>query len=140
MINLSPKSIKLFSFATPVIAAGNLYLTTGKNSTFQPLEDVTASGILSGAISLVPIVVTIVFFFILILGGLKWITSNGDEKKLATARTQITNALIGLVIVFASWAILNLIQTLFKIDLLSNGLSIPSFNSTDNFSNPNYGE
>lgn len=131
MNTLSQKATKLFALASPVMAAGGkLYLNSGTNSTFKPLETVTVNSILSGAISLVLVVVTVVFFFILVLGGLKWITSGGDEKKLATAKGQITNALIGLAIVFASWAILNLIQTIFGVDILTNGLSIPSFNST----------
>ena len=123
---LSPKSTKLLSLTTPVMAAGKLYLNPGADSTFKPLENVTVSSILSGAISLVLIVVTVVFFFILVLGGLKWITSNGDEKKLAVAKSQITNALIGLAIVFASWAIIKLIETVFNVTIMGN-LSIPSF-------------
>ena len=123
---LSPKSTKLLSLTTPVMAAGKLYLNPGADSTFKPLENVTVSSILSGAISLVLIVVTVVFFFILVLGGLKWITSGGDEKKVAAARAQITNALIGLAIVFASWAILALIKALFGVDVLGN-LTLPTF-------------
>ena len=87
----------------------------------------TIGGIVSGAISLVMLVVALVFFFMLILGGLKWVMAGGDEKAVATARTQITNALIGLAIVFAAFAIMKLIETVFGISLLS-GMSIPTFN------------
>jgi len=75
---------------------------------------------------LVLIVVALVFFFILVWGGLKWVTSGGDEKKVGEARAQITNALIGLAIVFAAWAIMKLIGTIFGIDILK-GLTIPTF-------------
>ena len=127
MNTLSQKSTKLFALAAPVMAAGKLYLNPGNNSTFKPLETVTVDSILSGAISLVLIVVTVVFFFILVLGGLKWITSGGDEKKVAAARAQITNALIGLAIVFAAWAILALIKTLFGVDIGGSGFGLPQF-------------
>jgi hypothetical protein len=70
-------------------------------------------------------VVALVFFFILILGGLKWITSGGDEKAVGAARAQITNALIGLAIIFAAWAIINLIGTIFGVNILK--LTIPTF-------------
>jgi TRAP-type C4-dicarboxylate transport system permease small subunit len=63
------------------------------------------------------LVVALVFFFILILGGLKWITSEGDEKAVGAARNQITNGLIGLAIVFAAFAIIKLIGTIFGIDI-----------------------
>lgn len=87
----------------------------------------TVSSIISGAISLAMLVVALVFFFMLILGGLKWVMSGGDEKAVGAARAQITNALIGLAIVFAAFAIMKLIEVVFGISLLS-GLTIPTFN------------
>ena len=116
------------TFSTPVMAMGNLELTPQTNSTFRPLADITIPSLLSGAISLALIVVFVTFFFIPMLGGLKWITSSGDDKKLAAAKAQITHALVGLIIILSVWAILNLIQTIFGIDLLSKGLSLPSLN------------
>lgn len=68
--------------------------------------------------TLLLIVVGVVFLFILIMGGIKWMMSEGDEKKLTVARNQVTNALVGLAIVFAAWAVIALIQTVFGINLL----------------------
>lgn len=93
----------------------------------KELTPITISGIVSGAISLAMLVVALVFFFILIMGGLKWVMSGGDQKNVEAARGQITNALIGLAIVFAAFAIMKLIETIFGINLLS-GISIPTFN------------
>lgn len=100
---------------------------TPGTDTFKPLTSITASGIVSGAISLALLVVALVFFFILIMGGLKWVMSGGDQKNVEAARNQITNALIGLAIVFATFAIMKLIETVFGISLL-NGITIPTFN------------
>lgn len=86
---------------------------------FATLTTVTAPNIVSGGLTLVLILTTVVFFFILVMGGISWITSGGDEKKVTAARAKITNALIGLAIVFASWAIISLISTLFGINLLT---------------------
>lgn len=116
--------IQYAAIAAPIYAAGEINISP-KTSDFQPLQNLTAQGIISGAISLVLIVVALVFFFILILGGLKWITSGGDEKAVGAARAQITNALIGLAIIFAAWAIINLIGTIFGVNILK--LSIPTF-------------
>ncbi|KKR66643.1 MAG: hypothetical protein UU09_C0049G0001, partial [Microgenomates group bacterium GW2011_GWA2_40_6] len=44
-----------------------------------------------------------------------------------TARNQITNALVGLAIVFAAFAIMKLIEIVFGISLLG-GITIPTFN------------
>ena len=115
--------ISLIAIIPPVYAALEL---KPQGDDFSALEKVTAPNIISGAISLVLIITSLVFFFILILGAFKWITSNGDEKKIAAARAQITNALIGVILIFSVWAILSLINTLFGIKIL-DGFSIPSF-------------
>jgi hypothetical protein len=81
----------------------------------KQLTTITVGGIVSGAISLAMLVVALVFFFILILGGLKWVMSEGDQKNVEAARNQITNALIGLAIVFAAFAIMKLIETVFLV-------------------------
>jgi len=93
----------------------------------KELTTLTVRGIVSGAISLVMLVVALIFFFILIAGGLRWVMSGGDEKAVTSARNQITNALIGLAIVFAAFAIMKLIETIFGISLFT--LTIPTFNS-----------
>jgi len=113
----------LFHLVEPAYAQ-NINLTPTGN--FSNLGSLTIPGIISGAISLIMLVVALVFFFILILGGLKWITSEGDEKAVGAARNQITNGLIGLAIVFAAFAIMKLIGTVFGVDILG-GLVIPTF-------------
>lgn len=124
MFNQIKEKIQLAAVAAPVYAAESIKLTT-KGNDFKALEALTAGGIISGAITLVLILVALVFFFILVAGGLKWVTSGGDEKKVGSARAQITNALIGLAIVFAAWAIMKLIGTVFGIDVFN--LTIQSF-------------
>lgn len=71
------------------------------------------------------IVAAVVFFFMLVWGGIEWITSGGDKAGNENARKRITNALIGLAIVFSAWAIVTLIKVIFGIDLLG-GIVIPS--------------
>lgn len=55
-------------------------------------------------------------FFYIITGALSWITSGGDKGKLENARNRIVNAIIGLIIAFAIWAIMSLIGPFFGID------------------------
>jgi TRAP-type C4-dicarboxylate transport system permease small subunit len=69
------------------------------------------------------VVAAIVFFFILVIGGIRWIASGGDKAQTEAARSQITSALVGLVIVFAAWAIVALINVFFNINIFS--LAIP---------------
>ena len=94
---------------------------------FQPLQTVTVPGIISSSLTLVLIVAALVFFFMLVIGGIKWILSGGDKGQTEAARNQITAALVGLVIVFAAWAIMQLIGGLFGITIFNN-LTLPTFN------------
>ena len=91
---------------------------------FSSLTGLTIPSIVSGLIRMTLVVAAIVFFFILVIGGIKWIASGGDKAQTEGARNQITAALVGLVIVFAAWAILALIKTFFGVDIFS--LTIPS--------------
>jgi len=88
------------------------------------LGNLTVTSIVSGLVRLALVLVTLVFFVVLVLGGVRWITSKGDKAEVENARNQITHALIGLAIIFVAWAILKLIETMFGVDLLN--LTIPT--------------
>ncbi|MBI3290133.1 hypothetical protein HYZ78_01925 [Candidatus Microgenomates bacterium] len=109
--------------ALPVFAQDKVELKPGDQ--FKALGDLTVPSIVSGFIRLTLVVAAIVFFFMLVIGGIRWILSGGDKTGTEAARSQITAALVGLVIVFAAWAILQLINTLFGINVLE--LTIPTF-------------
>lgn len=70
-------------------------------------------------ISLVLIAGTVIFFFILTSGGIRWLSSSGDKANLESAQKQISSGLVGLVILLSSFVIIKLIETLFGIDLLN---------------------
>ena len=81
------------------------------------LENIQFGGIVGALIVLLIIIAAIVFFFMLLIGGIRWITSGGDKAQTEAARNQVTSALVGLVIVFAAWAILQLIEAFFGISI-----------------------
>lgn len=93
---------------------------------WNALGGFTITGIISTFIIIVLVVAALLFFFMLILGGVKYITSGGDKAKAESARGMITAALIGLVIVFAAWAIVQLVNTIFSVDIFN--LSVPTIN------------
>ena len=49
-------------------------------------------------------------FVMLVWGGIQWLTSAGNPSKTEDAKDRITSALLGLVIILASWLILNVIN------------------------------
>jgi hypothetical protein len=46
-----------------------------------------------------------VFFALILWGGLKWMTAQGDEKRVKDAQDTIKNAVIGLVVTIAAYSI-----------------------------------
>jgi hypothetical protein len=75
-------------------------------------------------ISLAFILGVIIFFFILIIGAIQWISSGGDKQAVENARGKVTNAIIGLVILFTVYAIIQLINIFFGVKLLE--LTLPT--------------
>jgi len=91
---------------------------------FENLAHITIPGIITTVIKLVLVIAALTAFFFLVFGGIKWITSGGDKEGTAKAQGTITAALVGLVIVFAAWAIIKLLEVFFGIQILSS-LNIP---------------
>jgi hypothetical protein len=52
-------------------------------------------------------------------GAIEWITSSGDKGKLENARARITQAVIGLIILVGSYAIIGFIGEIFFGDTFS---------------------
>ena len=77
-------------------------------------------------ISILLIVGAIVFLFMLLMGGIQWMTSGGDKAGVEAARGRITHALIGLLILFSAWAIIQLIEAFLGITILSGPIELPS--------------
>lgn len=73
--------------------------------------------LISGVMNIVLIIGTVLVLFYLIWGGIDWLTSGGDKGKTESARNKITAAVIGLIIIVASWAIMTFVQRLLGISV-----------------------
>lgn len=73
---------------------------------------------LSRTITLALVIAAVVFVFFLIIGGIRWITSSGDKTRLEGAKGTITNAIIGIIIVFSVFAVAMLIEGFFNVKIL----------------------
>jgi len=93
---------------------------------FDAPTEFSVGGIISFFITFVLIIAAILFFFFLLFGGLSFITSGGDQQKLVSSRGTITFALVGLIIAFAAFAIINLLSSVFSVDLFR--LELPTVN------------
>lgn len=106
-----------------LIAQSNEVINLKPSNEYSTIFNMTIPTLIGGFIRLVVVIAAIVFFFILVIGGIRWIASGGDKAQTEAARNQITAALVGLVIVFAAWAIMALIRVFFGVDVFN--LTIP---------------
>lgn len=65
----------------------------------------------------------VIFMFMLLLGGIKWLTAGGDKAQVEAARSQITQAIIGVIILFSILAIAKVVESLFGINLININLT-----------------
>ncbi len=90
------------------------------------------SSVITTAINLIFIVAVILAFGFLIFGGIQWITSGGDKGKTEEARNKITAAVVGLLILGASWAIINFTLKILGLGSFTEVMSdIKGFKSED---------
>lgn len=65
------------------------------------------------------VVGVLVFFFMLLIGAIQWMSSGGDKTAVENARGRLASALIGIIILFSVYAIIQLVETFFKINILT---------------------
>lgn len=64
----------------------------------------------------------VIFLVLIIIAGYNWMTAGGNEDKVKTAKSQMANAVIGLIIVLLAFSI-----TYFVSDALVEATSDPLF-------------
>lgn len=79
---------------------------------------------IGSVVNLLFIIAAIIALIYLVIGGIKWVTSEGESKNVEAARNQIIAAAIGLGVTFLSYFILNLLLTFLLGSGLAN-ISIP---------------
>jgi len=77
---------------------------------------------LTNILTIIFISAGVTFFFMFAVGGIKWIISGGDKEKIEAAKKQISSAIIGLVLIFLIFAVVNLIEIFFGVNLFNFSL------------------
>jgi hypothetical protein len=130
-----PSALMAVMFVSPAFSlaaqnadggGGTIDLGPPAGAGLEGLAKISIANMVPVVIQVALIVAAVVALIFLIIGGIKWITSGGDKTAVEGARNTITAALIGLVIVFAAWAIIKLIETFFGTSILTEGLTIPT--------------
>ena len=88
-----------------------------KNPILGTLGDTTGTvffeGFFGKVIALALIAGVVIFLFMLIGGAISWISSGGDKGSVEAAKSKVTNALIGIIILFAVFAVVGLVSYFF---------------------------
>lgn len=67
----------------------------------------------------------IALFIMLLVGGFRYITAGGDPKAVDAAQKTITYAIMGLVLILASYLILVLIKLITGVDVTTFKVTLP---------------
>lgn len=113
---------KLAQFGQGLQPPTNAFSTGSTNDLTQPVNAFTnLEYIVSNVIAIITALASLLFIYYFIMASISWISSGGDSGKLTTARNQMLNAVLGLVLLVASYAIIGLVGTIFGLDLLNPG-------------------
>jgi hypothetical protein len=77
---------------------------------FDPNSDQDLNELVAWAYYFITTIAGFAAFYMLVQGGLLWLSSGGDPAKISEARDKIQSALLGLLIILSSFLILEVIN------------------------------
>ncbi len=78
-------------------------------------QDLTIGGIVSAILPYVFVLAGLLLFVYLLIGGFGLMMSGGDPKAMDAAKSKITSAVIGFVIIFVSFWLIQILQVIFGL-------------------------
>lgn len=112
-------TILLFASSSSVFAQTTINPCAGAGADFYQtlcaLSTTQLPTLVQRIIVILLIFAVLISLFFLIFGGIKWILSGGDKTGVETARNMIIAAIVGLVIAFLAFFILNVVLGLFGL-------------------------
>ena len=76
------------------------------------------TNVISVTIGVITISAGIWFIIQMFIGAFQWLSSGGDKQTAENARKRLTNAVVGLFVVVASYALISLVGLIFGIKIL----------------------
>lgn len=100
------------------MAITNPLLPNSQQITDKPAD--YFNNVLEAVISIFMFVAVIYFIWHFVMGGYHFMSSQGDAKKIESAKEELTYAVIGLGVVFSIFAILKFVGTVLNIPSLKD--------------------
>lgn len=98
------------------------------NFTSSVASQTALSLLLQNLITLAFGIAGLVLLLMIIIGGYEFLTAGGDKEATEKAKKRLTNAVIGIIILFSVFAILAVVGNFFGLNLTT--IFIPSFDVT----------
>lgn len=124
LTGLATSIAAFFSFAAPVAATshtptptpvitGTLIKCPDQFNALCNLSTGNTGALVGQIINFAFLVAILIALAFLIYGGVKWITSGGDKADVEGARNHVIASVVGLIVVFLSYFIINLVVQFF---------------------------
>lgn len=98
----------------------NIKIPTNKSGVIDVNKsDLTLGEIVSGIIPWIFYIAGFALLLMLVFGGFQLLTSAGDKNAVEAAKKRITNSIVGFVIIFASYWIVQLVGKILGINIFS---------------------
>jgi hypothetical protein len=68
-------------------------------------------------VALAFIICIIVSVILIIIGGIRWITSGGNKETIISARDTVTDGVIGLALLLSLYVVIQFINLIFRINI-----------------------
>lgn len=104
---------------TNPLIIGNNEINNNENYTVEsPVPFNSIGEIVSKLLPYIFVIAGLILFGLLIINGFKFLTSGGNPKATEGAKSGLTAALIGFIIIFISFWIIQLLQVVLQINIL----------------------
>lgn len=114
MVYTTPMITRLAQFGRFAPPVNNQYTADAATNPFGIIEL-----IVSNVIGLLTVLAGLYFVVNMILAGIKWLGSGGESGKVADARMQMIQSVLGIIVVVAAYSIIGLVGTIVGFDILN---------------------
>lgn len=95
-------------------------LKIGDYTIDSPVYFTDVGDIISTLLPYVFVIAGLILFFLLVTKGLQYLTSGGDPKKVEGAKQGLTAALVGFLIIFISYWLIQIAEFVLHINILGS--------------------
>ena len=93
-------------------------LKIGASTITSPVGFTNIGSVISKLLPYIFVISGLILFFIIVMKGFEFLTSAGDSKKVESAKQGLTAAIVGFLIIFVSYWLLQILEVVFHIKVL----------------------